>query len=310
LASAKQGAKRSYPKNPERRNQDSGILYVVATPIGNLEDVTLRSLSVLRNAALIAAENVTHTRAFCRHFDIKKRLVAYNQHNRNRREPELINRLRSGECVALVTDAGTPGISDPGVHLIARAAREGITVRPIPGPSAAIAALSVSGLPTDRFVFQGFLSNKPGKRRKELKRLVSEPRTVVFFEAPHRVRAMLTDLQAIWGDREMVMARELTKVFEEVKRGTVSSVLEHLSAGETRGEFTLVVAGSGEEEAESLEKGEVEVKIQKFLTDKKMSLKDIARRVSAEEGLSFREVYRVCLARKRALENAGGPDVG
>ena len=280
----------------------NGILYVVATPIGNLEDMTFRALNVLKGVSLIAAENVTHTRGLCRHYGVGTRIVAYNQHNRKAKEPELIRRLKSGEHMALVTDAGTPCISDPGIHLVNLAAKEGIDVRPVPGASAAMAALSVSGLPTDRFVFQGFLSNRPGKRKKELKKLVSEPRTIIFFEAPHRLEAMLTDLKAVWGDREMVMVREATKVFEEVKRGTVSGILDHLASQGIRGEFTLVVAGNKEGEKDTLGDLEVESRIERLLQQEKISLKDIARRVSEEEGLPYREIYKLCLERKKALE--------
>ena len=223
--------------------------------------------------------------------------------------PELIKRLKSGQDVAIVTDAGTPGISDPGVYLIDMAAREEIKVSPIPGPSAVMAALSVSGLPTEEFVFLGFLPNKTGKRKKALEKLISEKRTMVFFEAPHRLKAMLIELRQMLGDRHMVMLREMTKVFEEVKRGLVSAILEHLTHARIRGEITLVVAGSGhEEKAPALSEG-VLSRIEELLAEKKMSVKDIASLLSSEEGFAYRQIYKQCLARKRSLGRFEGDGV-
>ncbi|MEA2040173.1 MAG: 16S rRNA (cytidine(1402)-2'-O)-methyltransferase, partial [Thermodesulfobacteriota bacterium] len=236
----------------EIQNQDCGTLYVVSTPIGNLEDITLRALRILKTVHIIAAENVAHTRGLCRNYGIKTLVIGYHQHNEKVKGPELIKRLKSGLDIALVTDAGTPGISDPGAYLVSMAANDGIKATPVPGPSAPIAALSVSGFPTDKFVFMGFLSNRPGKRKNELSKLVSEPRTMIFFESPHRVRAMLIDLREILGDRQIVMQREMTKVFEEAKRGSVSVVLEHLKRSRIRGEFTLVVPGTQETTAHGL----------------------------------------------------------
>lgn len=230
-------------QNPKSKIQNYGTLYIVSTPIGNLEDITLRALKILKSVDLIAAENVKHSKGLCRHYGIKTRLTSYHQHNRNVKGPELIKRLLSGSDVALVTNAGTPAVSDPGGMLINQVLERNINVSPIPGPSAVIAALSVSGLRVDRFLFIGFLSNKPSRRRKELRNLISEPRTMVFFESPHRIKAMLMDIKEILGDRQIVVLRELTKVYEEIKRGSVSSVLDELEEGKIRGEFTLVVAG-------------------------------------------------------------------
>jgi 16S rRNA (cytidine1402-2'-O)-methyltransferase len=278
-----------------------GTLYVVSTPIGNLEDITLRALTVLRSVDLIAAEKVSHTRGLCRHYGIETRLTSYHQHNRKVKALELVEKLKAGRNIAIVTDAGTPGISDPGVYLINRAVREEIKVVPIPGPSAVIAGLSVSGLPAEEFVFLGFLPNRSGKRKSELRRLASESRTMVFFEAPHRVKAMLADLREILGDREIVMLRELTKVFEEVKRGPASTILQHLPSERIRGEFTLVMAGRDEKKkVQALSKGVLR-RIEGHLAEKKMSIKDIAHLVSSEEGLAYRQIYKECLARKKAL---------
>ncbi|UCF55853.1 MAG: 16S rRNA (cytidine(1402)-2'-O)-methyltransferase, partial [Deltaproteobacteria bacterium] len=192
----------SESRNSEFRSGNSGILYIVSTPIGNLEDITLRALRILKSVDLIAAESVKHSRGLCQHYGIKTRLISYNQHNQQEKGPELIRRLKSGSDIALVTNAGTPGVSDPGSLLINQAMEKNINVSPIPGPSAVIAALSVSGLQAERFLFLGFLPNRSSKRRKELKNLISEHRTMVFFEAPHRLQAMLTDLKEILGDRQ------------------------------------------------------------------------------------------------------------
>ncbi len=216
----------------------------MSTPIGNLEDITLRALEVLKGVDMIAAESVAHTGKLCEHYGIRTWRSSFHQHNQKAKTPGLIRRLKSGQDVALVTDAGTPGISDPGGFLISRAAEENVRVTPVPGPSALIAALSVSGLPTEKFIFFGFLPIKSGKRKKVFEGVIGETRTMVFFEAPHRIRAMLNDLIEILGDRPMVMVREVTKMFEEVKRGPISSILKHLDSTRIRGEFTLVVAGS------------------------------------------------------------------
>lgn len=285
------------------RDPTYGILYVVSTPIGNLEDITLRALKILKSVDMIAAENVSHTRHLCERYGAKTALTSYHQHNQNTKTEPLIRRLKSGVNIALVTDAGTPGISDPGVRLINRAAEEGIRVRPVPGPSAVVAALSVSGLPTDRFLFLGFLSNKPGKRKKELKRLVSETRTMVFYEAPHRIQAMLADLKEIFGERRMVMLREMTKVFEEVQRGAPGDILASLTPEKIRGEFTLVVAGSEFKEASRGLSEKALNQIKSLIRADRRSTKDIAALISEEEGLAYRQVYKACLEEK---SKAGG----
>ncbi len=301
--------KDSKKENPEIRkkkseipNPESGTLYVTSTPIGNLEDMTLRGLRVLKSVDVIAAENMAHTKGLLEHYGIKTSLISYNQHNQKVKARELINRLTSGRDVAVVTDAGTPGISDPGAYLISQAANDNIKVVPIPGPSAVIAALSVSGMPTEEFVFCGFLPNKSGKRKKALGKLVHERRTVVFFEAPHRIEAMLTDLKEILGDRKMVVLKEMTKVFEEIRRGRVSAILDSLTPDRIRGEFTLVMAGSEEEETRALTE-EVLERIEELLSDDKLGVKDIANLISREEGMAYRQVYKECLAKKRSRED-------
>jgi 16S rRNA (cytidine1402-2'-O)-methyltransferase len=294
-------------RNPksEIRIPKSGILYVVSTPIGNLEDITLRGLRILKEVGLIAAEGVSHSRKLCQNHGIKTKLISYNQHNQRRRGPELIRRLKSGLDVALVTNAGTPGVSDPGALLINQAVEEGIKVSPIPGPSAVISALSVSGLRTERFLFLGFLSHRPSKRRKELKNLISEKRTMVFFEAPHRLQAMLMDLKEILGDRQIVLLREMTKVFEEIKRGLASAVLRQLEPENIKGEFTLVVAGREKNVEEGSIDRETQRKIEKLLRENNLSTKDVAARISEEKGFTYRRLYKECLSIKRALRASG-----
>lgn len=284
------------------RHKEAGTLYVVSTPIGNLEDITLRALKVLGAAGRIAAESVDHTRLLCRRHGLKARLISYNQHNRKARGPELLKLLHSGQDVALVTNAGAPGVSDPGVSLVNQALNEGIRVAPVPGPSAVTTALSVAGMRADRFLFFGFLSHSQGKRRKELKTLESQPHTMVFFEAPHRLEAALKDMSDIFGDRPMVLAKEMTKIFEQVMVGTVRSISEWAEhSGEIRGEYTLVVAGSEKGQALTATPEEVERRIDQMLKRGGMSVRDMAHRIASEAGLDYRSVYKACIQRKRAL---------
>jgi 16S rRNA (cytidine1402-2'-O)-methyltransferase len=285
----------------ETQSRNKGTLYIVSTPIGNLEDITLRALNTLKRVDVIAAEGVRHSMGLCRHYGIKTRLTRYNQHNRKLKGPELIGRLKSGSDIALITNAGTPGVSDPGVSLIRQALEENVTVSPIPGPSAVTSALSVSGLPGDRFRFLGFTSNRSSRRKKELKDLVSETQTMVFFEAPHRIRAMLMDMGEIFGDREIVLVREQTKLHEEVIRGSAGSLLERLKGNKLRGEFTLVVSGRDDEkEAQSIDE-ETKERIGYLLKEGNMSLRDIAKKLSEEKGVPYRTLYKECLLIKKEI---------
>ena len=223
---------------------DRGTLYIVATPIGNLDDITLRALRVLGSVDLIAAEDTRHTRKLLTHYDISRPLLSYHDHNKALQAQRLLSLLQEGRRIALVTDAGTPGIADPAYHLLQVLLPHDIPVVPIPGPTAAIAALSISGLPMNRFVFEGFLPVKSGRRRQRLEALRGEPRTVVLYESPHRFVKLLRELVEHFGaERRVVVARELTKHYEEVMRGTTASLLESWRDRPVRGEFTVIVDG-------------------------------------------------------------------
>ena len=219
----------------------NGTLFVVATPIGNLEDITLRALRVLKEVDVIACEDTRRTRALLAHFDIHTPTTSYFEHNKLVRGPQLIRQLQEGRRIALVTDAGTPGISDPGFMLVRDARAAGIGVVPVPGPAAVVTALSAAGLPADRFVFDGFLPIKPGRRLNRLTALRELDTTLVLYESPHRILATLTAIGEVFGEREIVVARELTKQFEEVVRAPAAAHRARLDAAGVRGEFTVVI---------------------------------------------------------------------
>jgi len=220
-----------------------GVLYVVATPIGNLEDISARALRVLREVDVVACEDTRRTRALLTHFDIHTPTVSYYEHNKLTRGPQLLRQLGEGKSVALVSDAGTPGISDPGGLLVREARAAGIAVVPLPGPSAVVAALSAAGLPADRFVFDGFLPVKPGRRVNRLRALRELETTVVVYESPHRIVAAMEAIAEVFGDTPVVVARELTKQFEEIVTATPAAHLARLRATEARGEFVVVIPG-------------------------------------------------------------------
>jgi 16S rRNA (cytidine1402-2'-O)-methyltransferase len=222
-----------------------GTLFLVATPIGNLEDVSRRALRLLGEVDVVAAEDTRHTRRMLDHFGIRARLVSLFEHNEKGRIPGLVRRLESGESIAVVTDAGSPGVSDPGYPLVRAALEAGVRVESVPGPSAVIAALQVSGLPTDAFTFAGFLPPKSGARRRRLEELAERRETVVVFESPHRIEGCLEDLEAIWKERPIALARELTKVHEQVLRGSAREVRAALTPERRRGEMVLVLGGRG-----------------------------------------------------------------
>ncbi len=225
-------------------NGQSGKLYIISTPIGNLEDITLRALRILREVSVVAAEDTRHTRKLLTHYSIHATLVSYHDHNKEEKAPVLAQKLKEGRSIALVSDAGTPGISDPGYYLINCCIQAGAPVIPIPGASAFLAALSVSGLPTDSFVFEGFLPRKQSARTRRLETLKEDPRTLIFYESPHRLIRCLSDLLAVLGDRRASISRELTKSFEETVRGRLSSLISKLSSRSIRGEITVVIEGN------------------------------------------------------------------
>lgn len=222
----------------------TGTLYICATPIGNLEDASFRLIRVLSSVDLIACEDTRHTQKLLNHFDIKRPTISYHQHNQREREDHLISRLKDGDDIALVSDAGTPGISDPGHLLVQRAWEEDIKVEIIPGPSALISALVISGLDSSSFIFEGFLPSRASQRRKHLQSLRSETRTLILYESPHRLTELLTDIETVMDDRPIAVVRELTKVYQEVRRGPASIVREYYYEHPPRGEITVIIAGS------------------------------------------------------------------
>lgn len=271
----------------------TGVLYIVATPIGNLEDITLRALRILKEADLIAAEDTRHTRKLLDRYDIHTPLTSYHDHNKEEKAPLLVNRLLDGKNVALVSDAGTPGISDPGYFLINLAAHENIPTTPIPGATAAIAALSISGLPTDNFAFEGFLPGRHAARIKRLEELKDEKRTVIFYEAPHRILQALEDMRQVLGDRKAVLTRELTKLHEEVVRGTFTQILTHLKKKSIRGEFTLSVHGSTEGGRQpDVDPAEY---LRNLVLHRGLSKKEAVAIAAKELGLPKKEIYRESL---------------
>ena len=271
-----------------------GVLYVVATPIGNREDITLRALNILRDVDLIAAEDTRKTGNLLSHYQIKNRLVSFHEHNEKKRTPEMIAQLLDGRSIALVSNAGTPSISDPGYRLIEAAIAHSIAVSPIPGASAATAAMSVSGLPTNSFVFIGFAPKKKGKRLKFLAELSGEPRPLIFYESPKRILSLMQDVIAAMGNRNAMLAREMTKLHEEFIRGPLRQILKTLeSRAEIKGECTLLVAGFQEKAAFDTEivAAEIEAALQK----KSSALSAIARFIAQKYGVPKKEVYDLAL---------------
>lgn len=267
-----------------------GILYVVATPIGNLEDVTLRALRVLSEVDLIAAEDTRVTRKLLARHGIRTPVTSYHEHNRAKKLPSLLSALEAGD-VALVSDAGAPGVSDPGAGLVNAAAEAGRPVVPVPGPSAVTSALSVSGLPADRFVGLGFLPRRRADRVRLLKPLASETRTIVAFETPHRLRSALEDIHATLGDRRITVCREMTKLYEEVFRGTVSDALAHFET--PRGEFTLVIEGCSDSQPNDVTEDVRESLAE--LRSQGLGTREAVARVVEETGVSRRQAYRIWL---------------
>jgi 16S rRNA (cytidine1402-2'-O)-methyltransferase len=267
-------------------------LYVVATPIGNLEDITLRALRVLKSADLIACEDTRQTHKLLSHYDITTPSISYHEHNEAERAAELVEKLKSGARIALVSDAGMPAISDPGYRVVRAAIAAGVAVVPIPGASALVSALAAAGLPTDSFRFHGFLPAKSGQRRSALEALRASQSTEVFYEAPHRIEATLADTVAVLGaSRPVVIARELTKLHEEFLRGTAAELLERVRARPLRGEITLLI-GKGETLATRPAITSLSERVAQFMRDHKMDEKSALKSAAKEFGLSRSEAYR------------------
>jgi 16S rRNA (cytidine1402-2'-O)-methyltransferase len=300
----------------DQEQETKGILYLCATPIGNLEDITLRVLRILREVDLIAAEDTRHTRKLLSHYDIHTRLTSYHKFNQAKKGEALLELLASGKNIALVSDAGLPGISDPGAGLVAGALEKGLKVVPLPGPSAGITALVASGLPAGEFVFAGFLPAAGKARRQRLADLRSQKGTLIFYEAPHRLRSALADFLAVLGNRPAAAARELTKKHEEIVRGSLQGLLEHFQAKEPRGEFTLVVAGARETPAgcAGCEGGLAEKEPHLALDPAAhvalleaggMERKEAIRRAARLRGLTRRDVYGAVVKEKEAKKKRG-----
>lgn len=272
-----------------------GTLYVVGTPIGNLEDITFRAVRILQTVDIIAAEDTRHTGKLLQHFQVKTPQVSYHEHNRTSRIPELLEHLINNKAIALVSDAGMPGISDPGYELVKACIEAGISVVPIPGASAAITALSAAGLPTDRFVFEGFLPAKSQQRQEHLESLQTESRTLIFYESPHRLRDTLQDLAEVWGsDRQIVLGRELTKLYEEFWRGTIAEAIAHYSQREPQGEYTLVVAGIPASRPQLTEE-ELKAEL-KQLISQGISRSQASRQLAKFTSLPRRQLYQLALS--------------
>ena len=276
----------------------TGMLYLCATPIGNLGDITYRAVEMLRAADVIAAEDTRHTRGLLAHYDIHTPMTSYHEHNKEEKGAELIARMQAGETVVCVSDAGLPGIADPGSDLARRAIAEGIPVTPLPGANAALSALICAGLPLDGFTFVGFLPRKEKKRREVLTRIAAYPETLIFYEAPHRLRDALAALvDALGAQRRACAARELTKKFEELRRTTLGDLLVHYREHEPRGEFVLIVAGADESAvvADAAEEMSLTERYAAHIA-KGLDKKEAMRRTAQELGISRRDVYQAVLA--------------
>ncbi|MFQ5663156.1 MAG: 16S rRNA (cytidine(1402)-2'-O)-methyltransferase [Terriglobia bacterium] len=293
----------SYPA--PRRNANGGCLYLVSTPIGNLEDITLRALRVLKEVDFIACEDTRGTAKLLQHYGIHKRALSYHEHNEVVRAAEIVLEMEEGARVALVSDAGTPGISDPGDHLISLAIRHGIPIVPVPGATAFGAALMASGLPAHHFHFVGFLPARRTQRRKALKQLKDEPGTLIFYEAPHRLAESLADMAAMLGDRYIVLAREVTKLHEEFLRGPLLRILSEVKKRPPKGEITVLVAPADPEAWKQPARREpsVRARVQRLQKQKGLDLKAALKQVARQLGLSRSEAYRRLQEEKALAED-------
>jgi len=293
-------ARASFLDPLEPANGEHGKLYVVGTPIGNLEDMTLRAIRTLKEVDLIACEDTRRTQKLLNAYKIQTRTVSYHQHNEMTRAPELIIQMEEGSSIALVTDAGMPVVSDPGFRLVHLAVRHSIPVIPVPGASAFVAALAASGLPVDKFRFLGFLPSKKGERRKALEDLKDATRTLVFYEAPHRLLEMLKDAREILGEREIVVAREVTKVHEEFQRGTISATLEYLKRRPAKGEITVLIGLPSVEGAKdgAPRPASIISEIQAVMAGQRVDERAALKMVARSRGVSKSEAYRMLQAEK------------
>ena len=282
----------------------TGTLYLVGTPIGNLGDLSKRAGETLASVDLVAAEDTRRTGRLLQALGVQARTVSLFEGNEAERTVVLLEALRAGQDVAIVSDAGMPGLSDPGFRLVRACAEDGIDIRVVPGPSAAISALVVSGLPTDRFAFEGFLPRKPGERRARLDSVAKDPRTLVFFESPHRVRATLRDALELLGDRKGALAREMTKLHEEVIRGRISEILARIGDREPKGEIVIVLGGASEPPAAEVD--DLLPRVRALVTAG-MRKRDAAREVARAHGASANDLYRAYLMAQRPEDE--GPDV-
>ena len=278
-------------------------LYLVSTPIGNLEDITLRALRVLKEVNLIACEDTRHTRRLLDHFGIARPTISYHEHNEQARADELVQRMLNGESIAIVSDAGTPGISDPAYRIVTRAIEMGIAVVPIPGAAALIAGVTASGLPTDSFLFAGFPPHKKMARRAKLEELKGQQATLVFYEAPHRIRETLNDALEIFGNRQAALARELTKLHEQFIRGDLSEIVAHFDAHEPRGEMVLVIAGSADDNLPPVEFNSVTEQVEQLMNEAGLDRNDAIKQAAKSRGLSKRDAYQLMLKEKETNED-------
>ncbi len=297
-------------KNPSANpanaaNSAGGCLYLVGTPIGNLEDITLRALRILKEVDQIACEDTRHTQKLLTHYEIRKPLVSYHEHNELTRAPELVVALEQGAKIALVSDAGTPLVSDPGHRLVTLCLRHHIPVVPIPGPSALLASLSASGLPNEEFLFVGFLPARSGERRRALERLRIEDRTVILYEAPHRITECVADAREILGDRPACLAREVTKLHEEFRRGKLSQIAASLKERPARGEITLLIGPAETAEARShVDSAQsLAARVEELMHQAKLDRKDALKLAAKERGLTRRAAYNQLVGNREAAPN-------
>ncbi|MEN8906312.1 MAG: 16S rRNA (cytidine(1402)-2'-O)-methyltransferase [Clostridiales bacterium] len=274
--------------------EGNGVLYVVATPIGNLEDITIRAIEILKNIDIIAAEDTRHTLKLLNHYLIKKPIFSYHEHNKYKVDNKFINLLKEGKKIALVTDAGTPGISDPGEDIIKKAIDNGIAVVPLPGPTALITALVISGLKTDKFIFEGFLPTKKSERKKIFEDLSKERRTIIIYESPHSLRNTLNDILKFLGNRKISISREITKLHEEVIRAEIEYVIDNIEKFKIKGEFVIVIEGSKIKKDENIKFNilRIEDHYEEYIKlgyDKKIALKKVAD----DRNVSRKEIYNI-----------------